>query len=240
MADSEDEPSPPVKKCRVVRKRASVKSVSMSSLTPEGSQSTKLTGKAVDATVGGDEATSGEVVATTKDAVSVVAVEDLSVGVPLVGSGAAPKPAAPTLSATELPVLDQAVLGLPVGVVDVVKVESPVIAAGSLLSNVIASGLGKNIVSPTDPMALSTRPVVAERKRVRLPPRSSRDAEDTIPMDIGVEPCPSTTLSGPLVDLTVDDVPEVDTSRLGATMPMLQKVLRSVRHLQCLLVVPWL
>nr|XP_034598534.1 uncharacterized protein LOC117859520 [Setaria viridis] len=43
-----------------------------------------------------------------------------------------------------------------------------------------------------------------------------------------MESCPLTTLSGPLVDLTVDDVPEVDTSCLGATMSMLQEVLRSV------------
>ena len=54
--------------------------------------------------------------------------------------------------------------------------------------------------------------------------------EDTIPVDAGVESCPSTTLSAPLVDLSVDDVSEVDTSRLGATMSMLQEVLRSVEH----------
>ncbi|XP_022681959.1 uncharacterized protein LOC111257129 [Setaria italica] len=58
--------------------------------------------------------------------------------------------------------------------------------------------------------------------------RRNMDAEDTIHVDTEVESCPSTTLSSPLVDLTVDDVPEVDTSHLGATMSMLQEVLRSV------------
>ncbi|XP_034589670.1 uncharacterized protein [Setaria viridis] len=221
VADSEDEPSPLAKKRQVVRKRASVKSVSSSSLTREGSQSTK----AVDATLGGDEATSGEVVATAKDAVSVAVVEDLPVGVPLVDSGAAPELAAPTPSATELLVLDQAVLGLPTGVADVAK--SPVIAAGALLSDVITSGLGKNIVPLIDPVAPSTRPAVAERKRVQLPPWSSRDVEDTILVDTGVDSGPSTTLSGPLFDLTMDDAPEVDTSRLGAAIFMLQEVIRS-------------
>ncbi|XP_072150347.1 uncharacterized protein [Setaria viridis] len=66
---------------------------------------------------------------------------------------------------------------------------------------------------------------------MRLPPRSSWDAEDTIPVDTEVESGPLTTFFGPLVDLTVDDVPEVDTSHLGATMSMLQEVLRSVESL---------
>nr|XP_034594610.1 uncharacterized protein LOC117856332 [Setaria viridis] len=226
VADSEDEPSPPAKKQRVVRKRAAVKSVSTSSLTPDRSQSTKLTGKAVDATLGGDEATSGEVVATAKDAISVAAVEDLPVGVPLVDSGASPETTAPAPLVTELPVLEKVVVGASSEVADVTKLL--VIASGTLLSGAITSGLGKNVVPSADPGVPSTRPSVNEKKHVRLPPRSSRDAEDTIPVDTGVESCPSTTFSGPLVDLTVDDVPKIDTSHLGATMSMLQEVLHSV------------
>lgn len=49
-------------------------------------------------------------------------------------------------------------------------------------------------------------------------------------MDAGVESSPSTTLSAPLVDLSVNDVSEVDTSHLGATMSILQEVLRSAEN----------
>ena len=55
-----------------------------------------------------------------------------------------------------------------------------------------------------------------------------RDAEETIPVETGVVPDPSTTISVPLEDLTVEEVPEVDAGRLGATMSMLQDVIRSV------------
>ena len=55
-----------------------------------------------------------------------------------------------------------------------------------------------------------------------------RDAEETIPVETGVVPDPSTTASVPLEDLTVEEVPGVDAGRLGATMSMLQDVIRSV------------
>ena len=55
-----------------------------------------------------------------------------------------------------------------------------------------------------------------------------RDAEETIPVETRVVPDSSTTMSVPLEDLTVEEVPEVDAGRLGATMSMLQDVIRSV------------
>nr|XP_034597959.1 uncharacterized protein LOC117858913 isoform X2 [Setaria viridis]TKW14316.1 hypothetical protein SEVIR_5G160500v2 [Setaria viridis] len=88
---------------------------------------------------------------------------------------------------------------------------------------------GVEVVPPMAPLEPSIQPVVVEKKRVQLPLRSSRDAEDTIPVEIGVEDGISTTLSGPLVDLSMDDAPKVeDTSQLGATISMLQEVIRSV------------
>ena len=47
-------------------------------------------------------------------------------------------------------------------------------------------------------------------------------------METGVGSDPPTTLSAPFEDLIVDEVPEVDAGRLGATMSMLQDVIRSV------------
>ena len=55
-----------------------------------------------------------------------------------------------------------------------------------------------------------------------------RDAEETILVETGIVPDPSTTTSVPLEDLTVEEVPEVDAGRLGATMSMLQDVICSV------------
>ena len=40
--------------------------------------------------------------------------------------------------------------------------------------------------------------------------------------------CPPTTLFAPLEDFSVEEVSGVDASRLGATMSMLQEVIRSV------------
>nr|XP_034594579.1 uncharacterized protein LOC117856292 [Setaria viridis] len=212
---------------------------------PENTQgqaaaTSKLIGKADDSTHGGDEATSGEVVTTAKDTVvSVTTVEELQVGVPLVKLGIAVSesvvlaPAGPELAALvsagpELAALAPAGLELAAGgaskVTDVAK--TPVVAAGALLSNVIAGGFCEDIVR--DPVVPSTQLAVTGKKHVRLPPRSSRDAEDTIPVDAEVESGVPTTLSGPLVDLTMDDAPEVDTNRLGATISMLQEVIRSV------------
>lgn len=55
-----------------------------------------------------------------------------------------------------------------------------------------------------------------------------RDAEETIPVETGIVPKPLTTASIPLEDFIVEEVPEVDVGRLGATMSMLQDVIRSV------------
>ena len=47
-------------------------------------------------------------------------------------------------------------------------------------------------------------------------------------METGVGSDPPTTLSAPLEDLIVEEVPKVDAGRLGASMSMLQDVIRSV------------
>ena len=47
-------------------------------------------------------------------------------------------------------------------------------------------------------------------------------------MEAVVESCPRTTLATPLEDLIVEEVSGVDAGHLGATMSMLQEVIRSV------------
>lgn len=160
--ESEDEPSPPVKKCRVVRKMSTAKSAS----TPEKSRGAK----AVDTVLGSDEAASEEVVITDLR-IGDVSVDMVPETVPSTEVGVAPELSALAPSAAMMPVADQAVLGLLAGIAGVAKEVSPVLATGTLLSNVIASGLGEKIASAVVPTAPNTRPPVAEKKRVRLPPR---------------------------------------------------------------------
>nr|XP_034588676.1 uncharacterized protein LOC117850899 [Setaria viridis] len=133
--ESEDKPSPPVKKRQVVCKR-SAKSASAS--TPEKSQGTKD----VDVTPSGDEATSEEVVMTAPG-VGVASVEKVPMEVPPADAGVAPELIVQAPSANVPPVPGQAVLGLLAGRADVVKEVSPVVATSSLLSNVITSVLAR-------------------------------------------------------------------------------------------------
>ena len=60
--------------------------------------------------------------------------------IPSTEVGVAPELSTVTPSAAMLPVADQAVLGLPAGIAGVAKEVPPVLATGTLLSNVIASG----------------------------------------------------------------------------------------------------
>nr|XP_034580808.1 protein PRRC2C-like [Setaria viridis] len=198
-------------------------SAAKSASTHEKSRGTK----AMDTALGEDEAVSEEM-AMTDPEVGDVAVNMVPERVPSTDTRVAPELTASTPSDIMPPIADQAVLGLPAGAAGTVKEVSPVLATGTLLSNVIASGLGEKTAPVDIPTAPSTRPPVAEKKRVRLPPRSTRDAEETTPVETGIVPDPSTTTSVPLEDLTVEEVPEVDAGRLGATMSMLQDVIHSL------------
>nr|XP_034594569.1 uncharacterized protein LOC117856283 [Setaria viridis] len=185
---------------------------------------------AVDTALGEDEAVFEEMVVTDPE-VGDVAINMVPERVPSTDTGVAPELTASTPSDIMPPIADQAVLGLPAGAAGTVKEVLPVLATGTLLSNVIASGLGEKTVPVDTPTTPSTRPPVAEKKRVRLPPRSTRDAEETIPLETGVVLDPLTTTSIPLEDLTVEEVPEVDAGHLGATMSMLQDVICSMEVL---------
>nr|TKW00103.1 hypothetical protein SEVIR_8G086833v2 [Setaria viridis] len=167
-----------------------------------------------------------EEIAATDPEVGEVAVDILLEEMPSTAV-VAPELTAPAPSAAVPPTADQAVLGLPAGVA---KEVSPVLATGTLLSNVIASGLGEKTAPAAVPAAPSTRPPMAEKKRVQLPPCSTRDAEETIPVETGVVPDPLATTSVPFEDMIVEEVPKVDPGRLGATMSMLQDVIRSVEE----------
>ena len=145
--------------------------------------------------LGDDEAVSEEMVVTDLE-VGNVSVDMVPEKVPSTETGVAPELSAPTPSAVMPPIADQVVLRLPAGVAGVAKEVSPVLATGTLLSNVIASGkhcpfrmylfewycgldfgfigLGEKTAPVAVPAAPSTRPRVAEKKHVRLPPRSTR------------------------------------------------------------------
>src|SRR5688572_9111745 len=91
--------------------------------------------KAVDMALGEDEVVSEEMAVTDLE-VGNVSV-DMVPKAPSTETGVAPELPAPTPSAAMPPIADQAVLGLPAGVAGVAKEVSPVLATGTLLSNVI-------------------------------------------------------------------------------------------------------
>ena len=93
----------------------------------------------MDTALGEDEAVSEEM-AVPNPEVGYIAVDTLPEKVPSTEVVVAPELTAPTPSAAIPPVADQAVLGLPTGIAGTAKEVSPVLATGTLLSNVIASG----------------------------------------------------------------------------------------------------
>ncbi|XP_034587765.2 uncharacterized protein [Setaria viridis] len=143
--ESEDEPSPPVKKRRVVRKMSAAKSAS----TPEKSRGTK----AVETALSDDEAASEEV-AVTDPEVDNVSVAMVPERVPSTEGGVAPELPATTPPAAAQTVTDQAMLGLPAEVAGIPKEVSPVVATGALLSSMIARGLDEK----TTPTAVPATP----------------------------------------------------------------------------------
>src|SRR5688572_8137504 len=89
--------------------------------------------------LGEDEAISEEMAGTDPE-VGDAAVDTVPERVPSTEGVVAPELAAPTPSAAMPPIANQAVLGLPAGVAGIAKEVSPVLATGTLLPNVIASG----------------------------------------------------------------------------------------------------
>nr|XP_034594575.1 skin secretory protein xP2-like [Setaria viridis] len=150
-----------------------------------------------DAARADDEAAFGEVV-MTDPGVGIASVEKVQEEVPPADAEVAPELTAQAPSAAVLSVVDQAVLGLPAGVAGVAKEMSPVVATGSLLSNVIASAY---LVSQHAPRGLVLQ--LAPKKALRV---LSASAERT-----AAPPAASGRVPGEVADPTTEVAPVTAT-----------------------------